>query len=135
MTKQMRKSRVSASQNSPKTIPKTLPNGGSQKHMIFERIFNNIFQNSKPRNLENINFPRGKSLFLRFSLKSCFCHFRAFSIKNPTPNPSKTKSKPLKNRCQKRIVFRHRFLRLSASILEPLGPPRWSQVGSKSVFS
>ena len=33
-----------------------------------------------------------------------------------------------KNRCRNRVVFEHRFFGVSASILEPLGPPRWSQV-------
>ena len=33
------------------------------------------------------------------------------------------------NRCRKRIVFQHRFFRVSASILEGLGPPTWNQIG------
>ena len=55
-------------------------------------------------------------------------HFRT---KKPTKKPSKTRSEASKNRCQKRLVFQLRFLRLLASILEPLGPPKWSQVGHK----
>ena len=35
---------------------------------------------------------------------------------------------PFQNRCRKRVVFQHRFFRVSASILEGLGPPTWSQV-------
>ena len=58
-----------------------------------------------------------------------------FGSKKPTKNPSKTTSEPFKNRCQKCIVFQHRFFRVSASILEGLGPPRWSQVGFKTQFS
>ena len=38
---------------------------------------------------------------------------------------------PLQNRFPKRVVFQHRFFRVLASILEVLGPPRWSQVGLK----
>ena len=36
-------------------------------------------------------------------------------------------SEPFQNRCQKCIVFRHRFFQDSTSILHPLGPPTWSQ--------
>ena len=54
-----------------------------------------------------------------------------FSSQKRTKNPSKTMSEPLKNRCRKRVVFQHRFFGVSASILEGLGPPRWSQVGSQ----
>ena len=49
--------------------------------------------------------------------------------KKPTKNQSKTTSEPFKNRCQKCVVFQHRFFRVSASILHPLGTPTWSQVG------
>ena len=52
-----------------------------------------------------------------------------FGSKKPTKNQSKTTSEPFKNRCQKYVVFQHRFFRVSASILEGLGPPSWSQVG------
>ena len=52
-----------------------------------------------------------------------------FWSKKPTKNPSKTTSEPFKNRGRKRVVSQHRFFKVSASILEPLGPPTWSQVG------
>ena len=110
----MRKSKVSASQNSPKTLPKTLPNGGSKKHMIFERIFDNIFQNSKPRNLENINFASTGARFLRFSLKSCFCYFRAFSDKKSYPKPFQNEVQTLEKSMPKTCCF-------SASIFEAFG--------------
>ena len=59
-------------------------------------------------------------------LQIAFCmHFRS---KNPTKNPSKTRSEPFQNRCQKCVVFQHPFFRVLASILEGLGPPSWSQV-------
>ena len=57
-----------------------------------------------------------------------------FVAKNLLKNLSKTTSEPFKNRCQKCVVFQHRFFRVSASIFEGLGPPRWSQVGFKSQF-
>ena len=53
-----------------------------------------------------------------------------FWSKKLTKNPSKTRPESLKNRCRKRIVFQHRFFRVSASILEPLGVPTWTQFGS-----
>ena len=37
-------------------------------------------------------------------------------------------SAPFKNRCQKWLVFYHRFFRLSTSIWDFLGPPSWTQV-------
>ena len=46
-----------------------------------------------------------------------------FGSEKPTKNPSKTRSEPFKNRCQKRVVFQHRFFEVLASIWEPLGPP------------
>ena len=52
-----------------------------------------------------------------------------FQTKKPTKNLSKTKSEPLQNRRQKHDVFQHRFFEVLDSILEPLGPPRWSRVG------
>ena len=59
-----------------------------------------------------------------------FFDFRIhFFSEKPTKNPSKMRSEPFQNRCRKRVVFQHRFFRVSDSILEPLGPPRWSQVG------
>ena len=54
-------------------------------------------------------------------------------IQKTYQQPHKTRPEPMNNRCQKRVVFQHRLLDVSASILEPLGPPRWSQVGSKWV--
>ena len=70
----------------------------------------------------------------RFCLSGTFLRiaFRThFDSKKPTKNPSKTRSEPFKNRCQKRVVFQHRFFGVSALILEGLDPSRWSQVGQK----
>ena len=49
--------------------------------------------------------------------------------KKPAKNHPKTRSEPFKKRCQKRVVFKHRFFGVSASIWEPLMLPSWSQVG------
>ena len=89
-SKKVWKSRILTSQNPLKIYPKSLQNRYPKKHTIFKRIFDNIFQNSKPRNLENINFASTGARFLRFSLKSCFCYFQAFWIK-------KTYQKPFQN--------------------------------------
>ena len=105
MTKKLRKSMVLASPNPPKTPSKTLPNRCSKKHTIFESIFDNIFQNSKPRNLENINFPWGKSLFSRFSLKSCFCYVRAFSIQKSYEKPFQNRVRTLPKSMPKTCCF------------------------------
>ena len=66
---------------------------------------------------------------MRFALKESFCRFCDLSFKKASKNPSKTRSEPLKNRCQKHLVFQRLFSRVSVSIWEPLGPPSWSQVG------
>ena len=52
---------------------------------------------------------------------ACRLHLRSEKL---TKNPPKTTSEPFKNRCRKRVVFWHRFFRLSASIWGSLGPPR-----------
>ena len=88
-----------------------------------------VFHFCYVRFLKNINFPLGKLMFLRFLLKTHFCNFRTFFFEKWPKNPSKTKPGRLKNRCQKYVVFRHRFFRVLVSISEPLGPPSWSQVG------
>ena len=75
-------------------------------------------------------FPRENQYFSSFRGKRAFAIFVNVCLKKRLKNPSKTRPEPFQNRCRKCIVFQHRFFRLSASILEGLGPPRWSQVGS-----
>ena len=117
------------SQNPPKTLPKTLPNRYSKKHMIFERIFETIFQIQGLETLKICVSLRREHDVQGFRTKICFNIFLSLGFENPPQNPCKTRSEPLKNRCRKRVVFEHRFFTVSASILEGLGPPRWSQVG------
>ena len=104
-SKKVQKSRILASQTPPKTLPKSYQNRGPKKHAIFERIFDNIFQNSKPRNLENINFPWGKPLFLRFSLKTCFCNFHAFSVQKTYQKPFQNEVRTMKKSMSKTCCF------------------------------
>ena len=113
------------SQNGPKMHPKSM----FQKTWICLMHFWYVFHFCYVRFLKNINFPLGKLMFLRFLLKTHFCNFRTFFFEKLPKNPSKTKPGRLKNRCQKYVVFRHEFFRVLISILEPLGPPSWSQVG------
>ena len=75
------------------------------------------------------NFMRPRSVLLAFHNNQVFAFGMRFWSKKPTKNLSKTRPEPFKNRCRKRVVFQHRFFQVSASILEPLGPPTWSQVG------
>ena len=75
------------------------------------------------------NFMRPRSVLLAFHNNQVFAFGMRFWSKKPTKNQSKTTSEPFKNRCQKWVVFQHRFFRVSASILEPLGLPTWTQVG------
>ncbi len=82
---------------------------------------------SKSQHQKNV---RPRSVLLAFHTIQCFAFCMRFRSKKPTKNLSKTMSEPFQNRCQKRVVSQHRFFRVSASILEGLGPPTWSQVGS-----
>ena len=75
------------------------------------------------------NFMRPAIVLLIFHTSQRFAIGTYFWSKKPTKNLPKTRSEPFKNRCQKRVVFQHRFFRVSASILEGLGLPTWSQVG------
>ena len=81
------------------------------------------------------NFMRPRNVLLAFHKNQVFAFGMRSWSKKPTKNPSKTKPEPFKNRCRKWIVFQHRFFRVSASILEPLGLPTWTQVGSKTHLS
>ena len=60
-----------------------------------------------------------------------FAIFIYFPFKKPSKNPSKTMSKPSKNRCQKHDVFQHRFVHVWASVSGGLGPPSWSKNACK----
>ena len=81
------------------------------------------------------NFMRPRNVLLAFHNNRVFAFGLRFWSKKPTKNLPKTRPEPFKNRCRKRVVFQHRFFQVSASILEPLGPPTWNQVGSKTYFS
>ena len=63
---------ILASQNPPKTLPKSYQNRNSKKHTIFHRFLLNVFLFFNIQFLENRGFPIGKSLILTFSPKSCF---------------------------------------------------------------
>ena len=90
----------------PKTLPK--PSQNLSKNDVPENMqfFINFCSNfdacCKSQHQKNV---RPRSVLLTFHTIQCiaFCvHFRS---KKPTKNPSKTRSEPFKNRCQKRVVF------------------------------
>ena len=119
----------------PKTLPKSFQNTSEidvLKNMRFLRTFSTTsFKTTRLETLKISIFPRENHYFQGFR-KNRFVAISMLSrSKKPIKNPSKTRSEPFKNRCRKRIVFQHRFFRVSALILEGLGPPRWSQVGPK----
>ena len=96
-SKKARKSRILASQNPPKTLPKWLRKRCSKKHAIFYRFLLEFCFFRYPRFLENHGFPIGKSLFLRFSLKSCLSLLACiFGSKNLPKTLKKRRPKPLK---------------------------------------
>ena len=70
-----------------------------------------------------------KIIIFKVFAESVLCQiWCSFGLKKLSQNPSKTRSEPLQNRWQKRVVFQHRFFGVSTSILEGLGLPFWSQV-------
>ena len=114
----------------PKTLPKPLqkpPKIDVPKKMRFFIDFcskNTLLP--KCRHRFRIGFYNTEWLSDVF-LQVAFC--MDLGTKKPSKNLSKTMPGRPKNRCRNRVVFEHRFFGVSASILEPLGPPRWSQVG------
>ena len=108
----------------PKTLPKSFPKGFKNdvpKNMrIFMDFYSIFVACCKSR---TSNFMRPANVLLIFHTNQRFAIGPYFWSKKPTKNLPKTKSEPFKNRCKKRVVFQHRFFQVSASILEPLGPP------------
>ena len=102
-SKKVWKSRFLTSQNPPKTLPKPIRNRCSRTNLIFYAIVAKTFDIFKLRNLENINFPKEKSMFFRFSRKACFCDFRAFFlpkiIQKPFQNEVRTLQKSMPKTC------------------------------------
>ena len=115
------------------------PLGGLQWNPFQIEVPNNIrflkiflIEHFKFQSLETLKisiFPRENHYFSGFRKNCVFAFWIHFGFKKPPKNPSKTKAERLENRCQKRVVFQHRFFRVLASILEPLRPSSWSQVG------
>ena len=126
----MRKSRFSATPNPPKILPKRLRNRRSNKLAIFHRFLLQRASVAKAPTSILYWFLQYKMALGRFS-SSCFLH--GFGIQKNIQNLSKIMSGRPKNRSRKHVVFSYRFFRILASILEALGPPTWSQVGSKCL--
>ena len=111
----------------PKTLPKSIQNAFkidvSKNMQFFMEICSKNALLQQRRHRFRIGFSNTFCLsgtFLRIAFRM------HFGSKKPTKNQSKTTSEPFKNRCQKCVVFQHRFFRVSASILDT---PTWSQVG------
>ena len=102
LSKKLRKSRILASQNPTKTFPKSFQNRGSKKHAIFHRFLCNFVNCC---NRQHQKFIGPASVLLAFHTIRLFAFGIHFGSKKPTKNPSKTRSEPFKNRCQKRVVF------------------------------
>ena len=102
ITKQMRKSRILASQNPPKTFPKCLQNRNPKKHAIFHRfLFNFVFC----CNRQHQKFIGPANALSAFHTIWLFAFGIRFGSKKPTKNLSKTTSEPFQNQCQKHVVF------------------------------
>ena len=133
-SKKHRKKRENRGFWPPKPLPKPFQNPIKTevpKNMRFVIDFGSNFDACcKSRTSK---FMRPASVLLVFHTIRLIAFGMHFWFKKPTENPSKTGSEPFQNRCQKHVVFQHRFFRVSASILEGLGLPTWSQVGFKTL--
>ena len=119
----------------PKTLPKSFPEGSQNnvpKNVWFFRDFYLIFVVCCRRRTSK--FMRPRNVLLAFHKNRMFAFGKHLGPEKPTKNRSKTRPEPFKNRCWKHAVFQQRILGVRASILEPVGPPSWNQVGSKSRF-
>ena len=130
MTKKVRKSRISASQNRAQTLPKPYQNRCPKKHAIFHPFLFEKCPAAKMPTSISYWFLQYKMALGRFS-SSCFLH--GFGVQ-------KTYQKPLKNDVRTLTKSIAKTCRFSTSIFsnfglisEGLGPPRWSQVGSCSL--
>ena len=121
----MRKSRFLAFQNVPKSIQNASENDVPTNMRFFSDFASKKLLSQERRHRFRIGFCNTFCLSDTFLQIAFGMDFRS---KKPTKNLSKTTSEPFQNRCRKRVVFQHRFFRVSASILEGLGPPTWSQV-------
>ncbi len=136
--KKMRKSRILTSQNHPQTLPKRLQNRCSKKHRFFRGFLLQFLHICYLGNLENINFPQGKPLFLRFSLKTCFCNFQRFSAQKtyqkPFQNEVRTMKKSMsKTCCFLTSIFQGSGLDLGASWASNL-EPSWLKIEKNLVW-
>ena len=66
--------------------------------------------------------------FLRFAVRM------HFGSEKPTKNTSKMRVEPLKNRCQKRVVFQLWFFRVLASSWKVLAPQDGGKLAPNSIF-
>ena len=94
-----------ASQNRPQTLQKSIPNRCSRASLISYAIVAQTFDIFKRRNLENINFPLGKSMFFRFSRKACLCGFGAFFLPKIIPKPFQNEVRTLQKSMPKTCCF------------------------------
>ena len=130
MTKKVRKSRVSASQNPPKILPKRLRNRCSNKHAIFHRFLLQRASVAKAPTSILYWFLQYKMALGRFS-SCCFLH--GFGIQKTIQKRIKNHARATQKSISKTCCFLISIFSILASILEALGPPTWSQVGSKCL--
>ena len=128
-SKKVRKSRILASQTPPKTLPKSFQNRGSKKHAIFHRFLLDVFLFFNLRFLENRGFTIGKSLILKFSLKSCYRKFNVFLFQKTYQKPFENEVRTLPKSMPKTCCFSTSFFSGFGLDLGRLGLPTWSQVG------
>ena len=125
----MRKSRFSA-RNPPKILPKRLRNRCSNKHAIFHRFLLQKASVAKAPTSILYWFLQYKMALGRFS-SCCFLH--GFGIQKTIQKPIKNHARATQKSISKTCCFLISIFSILASILEALGPPTWSQVGSKCL--
>ena len=124
----MRKSRILGSQNPPKIVPKCLQNRGSKKHAIFIEFgvdFLSFFDSP------TLKFCAHSQCFVRIFYFSLFLIWRRFWSRKTSQKRLRNHPETMKKSMLKACCFSTSIFERSASIWEPPGPPKWSQVGPK----
>ena len=115
------------SQTRPETLPKSIQNRYSKKHMFFLQFFNEICHMLQWLNLK-IRAPT--QCFVSFSNNLLYCLEHTFLVQKTFQKPFQNEGRALEKSMPKTCCFLTSIFRVSVSILEGLGlpsPPRCLQ--------
>ena len=129
-SEKVRKSRILATPAAPQTFQNPFQIDIPKNKKILNAFLEAPFKNQSLETLKISIFPRENHYFSGFRKNKVFAFWASFASKKRSQNNSKTKAERLENRCHQRIMFRHHFVRVLASILASFGLPSWSQAGN-----